>query len=243
VAVLRRADLVAQQLARPPWGEHPFAAGDPPVRVGTTGSGPDLVLLGWTAAGLAAEVAAGAALFRAFGVAAGMRVANTLPGALVTPGCLLLGDVMEEIGALDVPLGVVDTAAASAPAWELFDRVQPAVLVAEPGAAATTFFGAAPRVERPWWRGIVWLSRGGAAAPIPPPPGFAGWQRTWVAVAEATSFVAASCAAGRLHVRDGLAADVVDGELVLGPLRYASGLRARLTKACDCGIGGTVLEC
>src|SRR5262249_30619533 len=156
----------------------------------------ELVLLGWTAAGLAAEVAAGAELFRGFGVVAGMRVANTLPGALVTPGCLLLGDVMEEVGALDVPLGVVDTAAMAAPAWELFDRLQPAVLVAEPGPATTTFFGAAPRLDRPWWSGIVWLSRGAAAAPVPPPPGFAGWQRTWLAVAEATSFVAGSCAAG-----------------------------------------------
>jgi hypothetical protein len=235
--ITRRPDLVAEQLAHPPWGARRFVPDDPPVRVGITGSGSDLLLLGWTARELAAEVESGARLFARLGIVAGMRVANTLPGALVTPGSLLVGDVIEAIGALDVPLGVIEAAGAARAAWELFDRVAATVLIAEPGPATTTFFAAAPPAERPWWRGIVWLSRGGAATPVPPPPGFGGWQRTWLAVAEATSFVAASCAAGAFHPADGVVALVVDGELVLGAGRYASGIRAREVGVCPCGGG------
>ncbi len=241
MTVVRRSDLVDDQLAHPPWGTRRFVADDPPVRVGTTGSGADLLLLGWTARELADEVGAGARLFGRFGIRAGMRIANTLPGALVTPGCLLVGDVVEAIGALDVPLGTIDSEAGARAAWELFDRVQATVLVAEPGADATTFFAAAPPLERPWWRGIVWLSRGGAAAPVPSPPGFAGWQRTWLAIAEATSFVAGSCAAGGFHADAASAADVVDGVLVVGAPRYATGLRARPVAPCPCGEGPALL--
>jgi len=235
MSLVRRSDLVAQQLAAPPWGARRFAADDPPVRIGATGSGADLLLLGWTANELAREIAAGVALFGRFGVGPGMRVANTLPGALVTPGALLLGDVIEAIGALDVPLGVIESEGAARPAWELFDRIEGTVLVVEPGPGATTFFAAAPPRERPWWRGIVWLSRGTTAAPVPPPPGFAGWQRTWLAVAEASSFVAGSCERGGFHAAGDAA--VRDGELVLDGGRYASGLRARAIDACPCGAG------
>src|SRR5512132_2645779 len=109
----RRADLVADQLASPPWGSRRFAPDDPPVRVGTTGSGDDLLLLGWTARELADEVAAGARLFGRLGVGPGMRVANPLPGALVTPGCLIVGYVVESIGALVLPLGAIESEAAA----------------------------------------------------------------------------------------------------------------------------------
>jgi hypothetical protein len=237
MTVIRRPELVAEQLASPPWGSRRFAPDDPPVRVGIAGSGSDLLLLGWTARELAEEVGAGARLFARFGIGPGMRIANVLPGALVTPGALLLGDVVEAIGALDVPLGVIESEAAARPAWELLDRVQATVLIAEPGPGATTFFAAAPPADRPWWQGIVWLSRGGAAAPVPPPPGFAGWQRTWLAIAEATSFVAGSCAAGGFHADDASRAEVVDGTLVVGSRRYASGLRARSLERCPCGSG------
>ena len=141
---LRRADLLADQAAHPPFGHRRFTADDPPVRVGATGTGADLLLLAWSATDLAAEIAAGTRVLGRLGVRPGMRVANTLPGALVTPGALLLGDVNEAIGALDVPLGTADTDGAAKAAWELVDRVQCEVLVLAAETAAT-FLAAAPR--------------------------------------------------------------------------------------------------
>src|SRR5207244_5253645 len=104
----RREELLRDQLEHLPLGTRRFTDAAPPVRVGVTGSGDDLLVLAWSPAALARERAAGARLLRRLGVVAGTRVANSLPGALATPGALLLGDVVEEIGALDVPLGPPD---------------------------------------------------------------------------------------------------------------------------------------
>jgi hypothetical protein len=242
--LVRREDLVRAQLPR-----MRRAAGASPVRVGITGSGPDLLVLAWSAADLARERAAGARLLRRLGARPGVPVANALPGALATPGALLLGDVVEEIGALDVPLGCADDPAAAAAAWALFDRVRPEILVLD--AAGTTLLRAAPPAARPWWRGIVWL-RTAASVPLPvhPPSGFDGWQRVWLAVPEATSFVGYSCPRGIFHLDEGVCAEILDGRLVLTAfgfesrlLRYATDLGARLLDApCPCGESGTGLE-
>ncbi|TMA66768.1 MAG: phenylacetate--CoA ligase [Deltaproteobacteria bacterium] len=214
----RREELLRDQLDHLPLGTRRFADAAAPVRVGVTGSGDGLLVLAWSPAALARERAAGVRLLRRLGVGPGTRVANSLPGALATPGALLLGDVVEEIGALDVPLGSPDTEPAARQAWELVDRVEPA--------------------------------------------GFSGWQRHWLAVPEAASFVAHSCAASRYHVDERVEAEVVDvesgapvaagreGMLALTPvegdtalLRYASGLGARMLPApCGCGEAGTVME-
>jgi hypothetical protein len=245
--LLRRPDLLADQRLRSPFGHRRFAADDPPVRAGITGSGSDLLLLVWSATDLAGEIEAGVRVLGRLGVGAGTRVANTLPGALETPGALLLGDVDEALGALDVPLGTVETEAAARAAWELVDRVQCEVLVLEPATAAT-LFAAASAEPRPWLRGIVWLVRADGPA-LPPAPGFGGWQRSWLAVPEVASFVAGSCEAGRLHVDVGVEAAVIDRELVLtprgpaaapGPL--ATGIAARLEPSCACGVAGPALE-
>jgi hypothetical protein len=244
---LRRADLLADQAAHPPFGHRRFMADDPPVRVGTTGTGADLVLLVWSSTDLAAEIAAGTRVLGRLGVRPGMRVANTLPGALATPGALLLGDVNEAIGALDVPLGTADTEAAARAAWELVDRVQCEVLVLAPETAAT-FLAAAPAAERPWLAGIVWLSRAGGAERPVVPESFRGWQRTWLAVPEVASFAASSCARGVLHADSGVGADVAGGELVLTPHAaaatsgpYATGISARAVR-CPCGGDGPAFE-
>jgi len=247
----RRADLVRDQLAHPPHGTRRPPGAAPPVRLGVSGSGAELLVLAWSAADLARERAAGTRVLARLGVAPGMRVANTLAGALATPGSLLLGDVVEELGALDVPLGTVEDAAAARQAWELVERVTPDVIVLD-DASTATFLAAAPPAPRPWWRGIVWLrvgARVGCPA-IPPTVAFGGWLREWLAVPEATSFVAATCAAGRFHVDEGVMAEVVDGMLVLTPRgfeapleRYATELPARLIPApCRCGASGTTLE-
>src|SRR5690242_15431786 len=93
--VVRHDDLVRDQLAHPPLGSRRPAGAPPVVRAGIAASGERLLVLAWSAAELARERAAGVRLFRRLGVEAGMRVANTLPGALATPGSLLLGDVVE----------------------------------------------------------------------------------------------------------------------------------------------------
>ncbi len=245
--ILRRADLLRAQLAHLPLGRRPSRDGTAAIRCGATGSGENLLVLTWSASELAGEVAAGARLFGRLGVGAGARVANDLPGALASPGALLLGDVMEHLGVLDVPLGVPQDAASAAQAWQLVDLVEPAVLVLDP-SSAPTLFAAAPARVRPWWTGIVWLRRTTDTAAHPrPPAGFAGWERDWLAVPEAAAFVAHSCAARRFHVDQGVWAEVSDGELVLSPegvaLRYATGLRARLVAGpCACGDGGALLE-
>lgn len=228
----RRADLLARQLGSPPFGDRTFAAGDPPVRAGTTGSGGDLLVLAWSATELAAEIAAGTRVLGGLGITPGMRVANTLPGALATPGALLLGDVNEAIGALDVPLGVVENANAARAAWELVDRVECGVLVLAPETAAP-FLDAAGAAPRPWWQGIVWLDRAGRAPRPAVPSGFAGWQRGWLAIPEATSFVGGAVADDGRYRLDGTRRAVVEGgELVLDG--YATGLRG-------CRIDGDVL--
>ncbi len=246
-----RTDLVCDQRTHPPHGTRRPPGAAPPVRLGVSGSGAELLVLAWSAADLARERAAGTRLLARLGVAPGMRVANTLPGALATPGSLLLGDVVEELGALDVPLGPLEDAASARQAWDLVERVTPDVIVLD-DASAATFLAAAPLAERPWWRGIVWL-RVGARAARPALPGaarFGGWQREWLAVPEATSFVAGTCAAGHFHVDEEVVAEVADGMLVLTPLglevpleRYATELPARLISGpCGCAAGGTTLE-
>jgi hypothetical protein len=169
--------------------------------------------------------------------------------------------VVEELGGLDVPLGAIDGAGLAGQAWELVARVQPEILVCD-AASAAHLFAAIQTPVPAWWRGIVWLANG-ALGPLPAPPaGFAGWQRTWLAVPEATSFVAGSCATGALHVDADVLAEVVDeasgaasragepGVLALTPLggetrllRYATEIRVRLLPdPCACGRPGPALE-
>jgi phenylacetate-coenzyme A ligase PaaK-like adenylate-forming protein len=259
----RRQELLRDQLEHLPHGTRRCADAPPPVRAGITGTGAQLLVLTWSAADLARERQGGARLLGRLGVRPGMAVANTLRGALVTPGALLLGDVVEELGALDVPLGAIENDAAARQAWELVDRVRPAMLIAE-HAAAPRLFAATPSAARPWWQGIIWLHVGndlGERPVVPAAAGFTGWQRTWLAVPEATSFVAHACAAGRMHIDEEVIAEVVDeagvavtpgsnGVLALTPLgvdtpmlRYASGLRVRgATTPCACGTAGTCIE-
>jgi hypothetical protein len=244
VPLTDRAALLRDQLAHLPHGTRRFPNAGNPIRVGKTGSGPDLLLLSWTAADLQREIEAGVRVFGRLGISAGMRVANALAGALVTPGALLLGDVVEAIGALDVPLGAIDGPAAAKGAWELLDRVEPALLILDQASAGPLFAGM-PAGVRPWWRGIVWLRTDAAPAAARPaaPAGFSGWERTWLAIPDAASFVGHEVAPGRYLLDEGVCGEVVDDRLVVTPLgremvllRYPTGLRARLVD----GAGGVV---
>jgi hypothetical protein len=259
----RRSDLVRDQLAHLPFGTRRLPEAGTPVRVGASGSGEDLLVLAWSERDLARERRAGTRMLAHLGIARATPIANTLPGALAAPGSLLFGDVVEEHGALDVPLGAIESDAAAKAAWELLDRVTPAIVCLE-SATAARFLAAAPAAPRSWLSGILWLRRSavdGVSGPIPENVGFSGWQRQWLAVAEASSFVAASCAVGGLHADDRVLVEIADattgspvaddesGVLLLTPLdgetallRYDTGLRARRRKVCACGTLGTAFD-
>lgn len=259
IAPTRRGDLVRDQLAHPPLGRRRLAGASPAVRVGAVGSADDLLVLAWSAGELAQDRVAGARVLSGLGVGTGIRVANTLPGSLASPGALQLGDVIESMGNLDVPLGVIESEAAAKQAWALVDLVEPEVLVLD-ARSASRLLASAPGAVRPWWRGIVWLQTGGAAvSTASSPAGFSGWERTWFGVAEVGNFVGGSCARGSLHIDGGVLAEVVDpsgrslrgeteGELTLtrldleSPLlRFATGMRARQVDDCACGRGRAVV--
>ena len=255
IPATRRDELVADQLAHLPHGSRRRADAEPPIRAGATGSGADLLVLTWTRRDLARERAAGVRTLRGLGIEPGMRVANALPGALTTPGSLLFGDVVDDLGALDVPLGAVRDAAAAAAAWKLIDRVEANVIVVD-AAAAEPLFAAYPGGDRPWWRGVVSLVESAPPVPLPDDLGFRGWQRFWLAIPEAASFLAGSCGAGSLHfdsdayveLHDLEAGRPVDrgtpGRIVVTPyardqilLRYVSDVKAREVD-CACGQPG-----
>jgi len=248
--ITERGDLVRSQAAAVPLPGG-AANGVAYVRAGVTGTGDDLLVLRWTAADLARERAAGARVLGGFGIRAGMRVANTLAGALVTPGSLLIGDVIDEMGCLDVPLGFTANEAGAKAAWELIDRVQPQVLILDKGSAPALLAAAAAQ-DRPWLLGIVWLQTASAGDPrcdLPAALGFSGWQRTWLAVPEVSSFVAGQCGASNWHVDEGVEAEIVGEQLVLTPRdadsglrRFASAVAARELPGCDCQGAGIVLR-
>jgi hypothetical protein len=252
----RYEDLVRDQLDQPPQGSRRPAAAPPPVRAGWLRDEGRLLVLTWTAADLAQERACGVRILSALGVTAGMRVANTLPGALATPGSLLLGDILEDIGALDVPLGIVETEAQAKQAWDLVDRVEPQVLVVE-SDQARLFLEMAPDRPRRWWQGILWVRREHSPAPpsLPAKLGFDGWQNTCLSVPLARSFAAAQCDSGRFHFDASLLPERVsegDGksEILLTTLtgdtpllRYRTRLCAlREVDTCECGQMGAGYE-
>jgi len=246
VGVTSRAELVRDQLDHPPLGSRGLVGRGHVVRAGATGSGSDLLVLAWTERELALERAAGARMLQRLEIPPATPIANTLPGALTSPGSLLFGDVVEEHGGLDVPLGEIGSDAAAKQAWELLDRVTPGVLCLEPATAAR-FLSAAPAAARPWLRGILFLWRAAPAVAVEVPAaiGFSGWQRVWLAVPEASCFAASSCGAGNLHGDRELRLEVIGGRLVVTPLegdtallRYDAGLRADEVDPCPCGGPG-----
>jgi hypothetical protein len=209
---VRREALVSLQRTLPPdtW-RRPSA---PLVRAGASGRVEQLLVLAWTAEMLATERAAGVRVLRRVGITAGQRVANNLPGALVTPGSLLLGDVVEELGALDVPLGETKADGAIDNAWALIERVQPHALVLE-AATAERFFAAAPIKYAVQLRALVWLHREPPKQlPSPPPSWKVEQQLHCLAVPEVLSFFAYSCN-DHFHCDESISALVVDERSLL----------------------------
>ncbi|HVM97365.1 MAG TPA: hypothetical protein VMT89_13305, partial [Candidatus Acidoferrales bacterium] len=96
------------------------------------------------------------------------------------------------------------------------------------------------------------------APSVPECCGFAGRQRSWLAIPEVTSFVAMSCRCERFHPDESLHIEVVEpesgkaepagrpGVLALKPSSaarlYRSVFRARALAECMCGKSGIALE-
>ncbi len=182
----------------------------PLVRAGATGRGQSLLVVAWTAQMLAVERAAGVRFLRKAGIQPGYRVANTLPGALVTPGSLLLGDVVEALGGLDVPLGAITGMESALASWELLRLVEPHALVLEV-TTAPTFFAAAP-TQREWFFNVlVWLHREVPDAwPVLPEHVRAKDTMHWLTVPEVQCFFAYSCGDGHFHLDELLSPRVID---------------------------------
>lgn len=204
-----RGDLVAFQRRLPP--EVWRGLSQPLVRAGTVGSGEDLLVVAWSASMLQWEKDTGAAMLAKFGVQAGMRVANTLPGALTTPGSLLLGDVVEQLGGLDIPLGEVRNRNDAHQAWKTLTLLRADIVITDRRGGALLLEEAPRLVELPTLAGWIWLTDD-PCAPLPalaPQLGHV-WQRCWLAVPEAQSFFAASCPSGAFHLQSAERVEVVE---------------------------------
>jgi hypothetical protein len=213
-----------------------------PLRLGICDRQAETIVLSWTADDLRRAAASGARAMRAAGILPRMKIANTLDGGFETPGSLILGDAVEALGGLDIPLGPVRDDRSALAAAELLARVGVDVLVASPPTAGPLLSA----IERGGARslaGILWLG------PDPPRLNLGCWWRRWIAVPEVAIFTAIECERGRLHLDPSLRGEVENGRVVLTPLvgdapvlRYDSGLRAGVdASACGCGESGMSL--
>jgi hypothetical protein len=163
-----------------------------PVRLGSCERAGATMVVPFTADDLERIATYGARALGEAGVAAGMRVANTLEGGLETPGSLILGDALERLGALDVPLGpAYDEHAAKALA-ALTRRIDAQVVIVDGrtgGALVAELRKDPPRS----CQGTIWLG-------VEPPPSVPGWCRRWISVPEVSIFFAVECRSGSLHV-------------------------------------------
>lgn len=205
---VRREILVALQKKVPPktWRR----TDDPLVRAGISGQGASLLVLTWTQGMLAAERAAGVRLLQQLGVQRGHRVANNLAGGLVTPGSLLLGDVVEELGALDIAVGETRCEQSANHAWQWLQRLSPEVLVLEAQTADALLRAMPPTCSlRP--AVVLWLHRGAPTSMPRMPATFSNARVVhWLAVPEVLSFFAHSCNGEHFHCDSSLEATVVD---------------------------------
>jgi hypothetical protein len=221
-----------------PVGHVRLADAAAPNRLGVSARGEQSVVVSWTAADLARLAADGARALGAAGIRRGNRVANTLEGGLTVPGSLALGDALEALGALDVPLGPASDEKSGEALAALIDRIGIEVLVVDaPSASALLPILAARR--RPGVQGIVWT---GAREPEWPER-LPAWRRRWLSLPEVHVHAAVGCTAGALHVEPTVRVDAVDDVLYWSALagdapiwRYDVGLVGALGRErCSCG--------
>ena len=235
------ADLDLDRL-EDPVGEARVAGAAPPVRLGVCEREGATIVLTWSAAALADEAERGAHMLAEAGVKPRMRIANTLEGGLVTPGSLLLGDAVERLGGLDVPLGPVRDAKTAGAMRDLLESIAAEVLVIDPASAPA--FAPVLAASPPAGLALVLFLGVGVAPALPMP------VRRWLSLPEIASFFALDCSARRWHVATGVRVEASGERLLLSAperetplLRYDARLVGRrLDGACACGAAGIALE-
>jgi phenylacetate-CoA ligase len=246
---LTGADFAAEVEAHPPFGRFRLCR-DPLIRAGLATAGvPRPTPIAWTRADLDGEAQLGARALRRGGLAPRTRSSDCLDGGLVAPGTLAVSDALDALDALALPVGPVTGAPALQRAAEVWDIVQPQLLIVD--APSLAFLCAADGYPRP--RAFIVLLTAADAAELAAP------ARDDVcrifSVPQVCSFVAGECPArdGYHVAEDAVLAEIVDdagaalgngsvGRLLLTALtrsltllRFDTGLRAALERTpCAC---------
>ena len=131
IPVQEETELLAEQLAHPPFGSY-RAAAPARLRVGSYRLGNDVFLNAWTADDLAAHARRGARCFARLGIDRARAVSHLLPGALAPLGALALADVLDLGASLDVPIGPLESDTVFARAMDVWSLVRPPVVVGPP---------------------------------------------------------------------------------------------------------------
>lgn len=230
------AELAADEAAHPPFGT--WRSPRRWVRVGVPTRPSPIEMLVFSADDLAREARIGARTLARAGLAPGLRETNTLPGGLATPGSLVVGDAVEALGALDMPVGPIDAEAPRAIACDFWSRVRPdfaVVDVAGARALAGIAAGHGGSVEALGICAVALLTD--LRDPEPEVPALGVPVRRIVGLAEAFSLLAVREDDGLFHPpADEVACEIVDGRLLVTTLghgaalvRFDTGVRAEPT--------------
>ncbi len=238
LAVTTAEELAADELAHLPGGSWRDATAF--SRAGVPCREQALGILLFTADDLSREARVGAGALRAAGLESGRRSTNTLPGAIATPGSLLVGDAVEALGSLDMPVGPIDTPASCAVAWDFWQRVQPDFAIVD-AKGACDLAGLLDEKQV----SATWLGLSGLAVVTdlrdsePVTAGFDVPVTRIAGLAECFGLMCARSSEGAYFPpADEILVEVLDGQLVLTALvhsaalvRYAPGVRARVVGA------------
>lgn len=238
VPVLDGAAFAAEVDAHPPFGRYGVAADDLIRAALATAALPRPTPIAWSRADLDREAALGARMLRRAGLAPRGRSSDTLDGGLVAPGTLAVSDALDALDALALPVGPIVDAAGLGRAAEVWEIVRPDVLIVDPASLA--FLAAAAGYPRPRLFVAILTPADAAVLAAPARPDV----MRLLSVPHVGTWIAGECPAHRgLHLADDLHAEVVDGRLVLTPLRRAIAplrvdvaLRASIDPSpCPCG--------
>jgi len=237
---LSGADFAAEVEAHPPFGRIRLVP-DPLIRAGlATAAVPRPTPIAWTRADLDAEAQLGARALRRAGLATRGRSSDCLDGGLVTPGTLAVSDALDALDALALPVGPVTGAPALQRAAEVWDIVQPQLLVVD--APSLAFLYGTDGYPRPRTFAVLLTPADAAELAAPARDDVC----RILSVPQVCSFVAGECRVrdGYHVAEDAVLAEIVDGgRLLLSALtrsltllRFDTGLRGALDRTpCSCG--------